>query len=127
MSVQENIKKARRAAYSVIGTGMYGWNGIHPRISVKLWCTFVIPVLVSGLETLQLSLDDMETLERFQRQFIRCIMHLPKGTANSAVHLLTGLLPVQAVVEKRALVLFINMISEKDSKGDVYQGPTLQI
>ena len=48
-TVAANIKKARRCAYSLMGAGMYGMNGIHPEVSIHLWNVYAIPRLTYGL------------------------------------------------------------------------------
>ena len=49
-AVQENIKKARRTIYSLMGAGLHGENGLDPDTSIHLLQTYVIPILVYGLE-----------------------------------------------------------------------------
>ena len=49
-AVQENIKKARRTIYSLMGAGLHGENGLDPDTSIHLIQTYVIPILVYGLE-----------------------------------------------------------------------------
>ena len=54
-TVAANIKKARRCAYSLMGAGIYGMNGIHPEVSIHLWNVYAIPWLTYGLEIYQLN------------------------------------------------------------------------
>ena len=49
-AVQENIKKARRTIHSLMGAGLHGENGLDPDTSIHLLQTYVVPVLVYGLE-----------------------------------------------------------------------------
>ena len=114
--VQDNIKKARRSAYSLMSAGMYGINGVHPRESIKLWQTFALPVLLYGLEGRRMCHTDIERLEKSQRQVLRCSMNLPTGTANAALHILTGVLPVEALLHKQTLTQFANFIRDEESK-----------
>ena len=48
--VHENIKKARRTIYSLMGTGLHGENGLDADTSIHLLQTYVIPFLVYGLD-----------------------------------------------------------------------------
>ena len=52
-TVDENINKARRAAYALMGTGFHGFNRLHPKVSVTLWDTYILHRLTYGLEVLQ--------------------------------------------------------------------------
>ena len=49
-AVQENIKKDRKTAHSLMGAGLHGENGLDPDTSIYLLQTYVIPILVYGLE-----------------------------------------------------------------------------
>ena len=99
-----------------MGAGMYGMNGLHPEISIKLWNTYAIPRLIYGLELFKLTKNDWNTLELCQRSILRNILHLPRTTPIVALHLLSGVLPVQAVVERSMLTLFRSLCSQKETK-----------
>jgi hypothetical protein len=51
-TVNENIKKATRALYSLMGVGLHGENGIDPETTISLLRTYVLPILYYGLEIL---------------------------------------------------------------------------
>jgi hypothetical protein len=55
-TVNENIKKATRALYSLrlMGVGLHGENGIDPETTISLLRTYVLPILYYGLEILLL-------------------------------------------------------------------------
>jgi hypothetical protein len=44
-TVNENIKKATRALYSLMGVGLHGENGIDPETTISLLRTYVLPIL----------------------------------------------------------------------------------
>jgi hypothetical protein len=46
----QNIAKARRAAYSLMSTGLHGQNGLGPITSPYLIMTFIQPILTYDLE-----------------------------------------------------------------------------
>jgi hypothetical protein len=50
LSVNENIKKARRTTYSLMGSGFHGRNGLDRETIISLIKTYVLPVLTYGLE-----------------------------------------------------------------------------
>ena len=51
-AVEYNIDKARRTVYSLMAAGFHGENGLDPDTSVHLLQTYVLPVMVYGLEVL---------------------------------------------------------------------------
>ncbi len=114
-TISSRIQSARRAAYSLMGAGMHGLNGINPRSSKKLWDIYVMPVLLHGLETLILNKTETQELESYYRKCLRQIQHLPDATATPGVYLLIGALPVEAHLHKKILTLLVNMMRRKDS------------
>ena len=52
LTVEENIKKARRTVYSVMGSGLHGRTGVDPETAIIIFRTYVLPVLTYGLEVL---------------------------------------------------------------------------
>jgi hypothetical protein len=49
-NVDENIKKARRSAYSLFGSGFHRYNGLDIDTMLHLFNIYVTPVLLYGLE-----------------------------------------------------------------------------
>ena len=47
-TVDENIRKARRATYSLMGTGLHGENSLDPETSISLLKTYILPILTYG-------------------------------------------------------------------------------
>ncbi|CAG2236961.1 unnamed protein product [Mytilus edulis] len=48
-TVNENIKKARRAMYSLMGTGLHGENGLDSKTSISLIRTYILPILTYAI------------------------------------------------------------------------------
>lgn len=115
-SVKVNMQKANRTLYALQVIGMHGLNGLHPVSCVKLWNTYVLPVLIYGLEVLPLSKSDIESLERLQRKALKRIQHLPNETGNPAVSILTGTMPVKAILDQRRLTLFLSILRQPKSR-----------
>ena len=114
--VDENIKKARKTMYSLMGPGLHGYNGLDPETSVQLYQVYVVPTLVYGLELILPEQRLVDSLERTNKKFLKHILSLPNTTADSAVYILTGTIPVEGVIHKRALSLFGNVCrQEKNS------------
>ena len=63
-AVEQNIQKARRTTYSLMGAGLHGENGLDPETSISLLNTYVFPVLLYGLEVIIPTGKAMDTLEK---------------------------------------------------------------
>jgi hypothetical protein len=105
-SIDTNISKARRAAYSLMSTGLHGHDGLGPATSVKLIQLYVTPCLLHGLDSAVLDKKSLSQLETFYRKLLRQVQSLPDNTAIEAVHWLSGTLPVTAQYHIRSLTLF---------------------
>ena len=113
-NVEENLKKARRAAYSLFGSGYRGHNGMNIVTVLHLYTTYITPVLLYGLELLLPTETLVNKLEIFQRKFVKQILQVADNTANPAIYLLTGLLPIQAQIHIRALSFLHNICSQSE-------------
>jgi hypothetical protein len=114
-TIQERITTARRTAYSLMGAGLHGLNGVNPDTSKMLWELYVTPALLHGLEALCITEKDYTQIENFYRENIKCYQHLPSSTANAASYLLVGATPVTGQLHKRILTFFVNMLRREDS------------
>ena len=86
-----------------MGAGLHGENGGNPRVSLSLWNTYVLPRFTYGLDNLTLSNSKIEKLNQFHKNFLKQVMHLHEGTADTAVYILSGQLPLVADLHKRVL------------------------
>ncbi|KAH3888566.1 hypothetical protein DPMN_012604 [Dreissena polymorpha] len=50
VNIEGNISKARRALYSLFGTGLHGHNGLDHKSMLDIYKCFVLPVLTYGIE-----------------------------------------------------------------------------
>ena len=66
-------------------------------------------------ETWQLTARDFDPMELFQQKSLRSLQNLPDNTANVATLGLLAILPIQIIVESRALNLFVALISDRES------------
>ena len=105
-AVDENIKKPRRTIYTLMAAGLHGENGLDPEASVQLTYTYVLPVLVYGLEVVFPNRTLMDKLKRVYKKFLKEVLSLPDTVADPAVYILTGTTPIEAVIHKRALTLY---------------------
>ena len=50
-TVQCRIKDSR-SVYRLFGAGLYGYNGVGPRVSLQMIKTYIIPTLTYGLKSI---------------------------------------------------------------------------
>ena len=103
-NVETNIQKAKRAAYSLMGSGLDGKNGQDPETALSFLQTYVLPILFYGLEVILPSGKPLSVLDVQYKRLLKQILSLPETTADPAV--LSGLLPAEAVIHKRVFTLF---------------------
>ncbi|XP_053406291.1 uncharacterized protein LOC128559140 [Mercenaria mercenaria] len=116
-NVEENVKKARRKAYSLFGSGYKGQTGLDVSTVVYLYKTYIVPVLLYGMEILLPPVNLVHKLETFQRKLVKEILRLPDNTANPAIQVITGL-PVEAQIHLRALTFLHTIASQEDSSAE---------
>ena len=113
-NVEENIKKAR-SVYGLFGGGYRGNNGLDPDTLINLFKTYITPVLLYGMELIIPKATPLIQLELFQKGMLKQILSLPTRTAEAAVNVLSGILPLEAQIHIRALVLFNNICNQADN------------
>ena len=92
-TVSHNIQKARRTFYILMGSGLHGENGLDPETSIHLLQTYVLHVLVYGLEVVLPKASLMNTLEKTNKKFIKHILSLPVTVAGPAVYIPSCTMP----------------------------------
>ena len=114
-NVETNIQKAKRAAYSIMGSGLHGENGQDPETALSLLQTYVLPILFYGLEVILPSGKALSVLDVQYKRLLKQILSLPDTTTDPAVYLLSGLLPAEPVIHKRVFTLFGNITRLADT------------
>ncbi len=104
--VKDKVGAARKTAYALMGVGLHGTNGLDPGTAVHMIKTYVLPKLLFGLDSVTLTRKDVDMLESYYRGLLKQIQGLPETTANEAVYLLVGALPLEAALHLRLLGVF---------------------
>ena len=86
-----------------MGAGLHGKNGLNPTACLHLLQVYVIPILTYGLEILLPSRTELQTLEIFYRKILKQILSTPTNTADPAVYILAGAIPIESRIHKLAL------------------------
>ena len=108
-AVQENVKKARRTLYSFMPSGCHGHNGLDQKSTIHLFQTYVLPTLIYGMEVVLPRGKHLDTLEKSYKKYMKLLLSIPVTTADPAVYIISGTVPVEATIHKRALILFGNI------------------
>ena len=115
INIEEKVTLSRKTAYALMGAGLHSGNDLTKQLCAYLWNTYVIPRLVYGLEVQQLTRTDIEVLEKFQRKCLRQIQGLPDKTPNCVTLSLIGVPPVETIVHKNMLNLFVSSARSQNS------------
>ena len=106
ITINENVKKSRRSFYSLMPADL---QSMDPETSLQLYQTYVMPVLNYGLEVVLPRQKSLDILERLHRKFMKHILSLPVNTADTAIYILSGTIPIEGCIHKRALSLYGNI------------------
>ena len=125
--VSDRIQLGRRTAYSLMGVGFHGTNGLNPKTSMHLYKVYVIPRFLYGLEVVDINAKHLEQLSKFHLTNIRSLQSLPQRTATPAVYLLAGILPIEALIHLRMLSLLGTILrSDNNTLTDVARRQVLK-
>jgi hypothetical protein len=92
-----------------MGAGLHGINGVNPVVSLHIYKTYVLPRILYGLEAIHINPANLARLEVAHRSLLRNIQGLPKRTAIAALYIASGMLPMEALIERRRLVMIPQM------------------
>ena len=70
LNIEENLKKARRVVYSLMSSDMHRHNGLDPETNLHLVKTYVLPVLLYGLELVLPCKTLINKLETYQKKML---------------------------------------------------------
>ena len=110
-AVQTRISNCRKTLNGLFGAGFYGKTGLPLKACLHLYKIYVLPRLLYGLEALILNKPNLAALEVFQRKVLRSLMGVPDRTAIAALYIITGILPIDAQLNKKHLMFLHSMIS----------------
>jgi hypothetical protein len=104
------LSTARRTLYSLTGAGLHGFNGLPPTTCLHLYNVYVMPRLIYGIESLNYSTQNVKSLETFHHTCLRNILSLPQRTAIPALHILTGILPIESFLLHQLFLLHQSLL-----------------
>jgi hypothetical protein len=99
------VKMARRTAYSLMGAGLHGRNGLDPLTALDIIRTYVIPRVLHGLDATILSHKKMDALNQYHKTLLKQLQGFPPNVTTQAVYLMIGSLPICAQMDIRYLAM----------------------
>ena len=69
---------------------MEATDSVSSATSLKIINTYVIPILLYGLEAVNLSAAQLDEIASFHKDLLRRIQRIPRYTASEAIYLLIG-------------------------------------
>jgi len=114
-NVEENIKKARRSAYALLGNGFHGENGLDPETSIHLYKIYIQPVLLYGMQLITPKGLALEQLEKFQKKILKQLLSVPPNTPDPAIYILSGILPIEAQIHIKVLNFYNNVCNQAET------------
>ena len=115
VDVVQRIQAGRSTIYSLLGAGLHIRKGFSPVVAYNLWTVYAMPKMLYGLEIMNLTKTDINTIELAQRKILKQIQGLPKNTANTAIYILLGAETAEIKLDKNILTFFMNAIRNHDS------------
>ena len=96
--------------YCLLSTGLHGENGLDVETSLHLLKIYVLPVLLYGLEIILPPNKYLNQLEMFHKKILKQILSVPQNTADPAVYILSGFLPIKEQLHIKVLNFLNNNI-----------------
>ena len=109
-TILARFKAHRNALAGVLHTGMARGHRGNPSSSIQVDKLYAIPVLMSGLATLVLTVAEIKMIDQHHRETLRRLLRLQDRTPRSVIYFLSGCLPGTALLHLRQLSIF-GMIS----------------
>jgi hypothetical protein len=87
-----------------MGAYLRGYNGVNPKVGIKLWNMYVSPRLLFGLESVVLKNKGYTSLNLYHTSVLENIQNVPGRTADEGAYILSGQLPIESVLHYQILI-----------------------
>jgi hypothetical protein len=115
VDIENRLGTARKTIYALLGPGLHARKGFSPVVALHIWKTFAVPRCLYGIEVQFTTNQDITKLELLQRKILKHLQGLPDRTSTVAVYSLIGAEPIETLVDKNYLSLFMNIIWSPES------------
>ena len=105
-AILSRLASHRKALASILHTGLAKGHRGNPMSSIRIHQLYAVPVLFSGIPSLVLSANEINTIDRYFCETLRKLLRLMNGTPRCVTYFLAGSLPGSAILHMRQLSLF---------------------
>ena len=107
LSIKDSADKLKGTFLSLVNSGIYYDNSLHPIRSRKIYNSVVLPKVMYGCESrCPLTANNLLTLERAHRFCVKYMQSLGRRTRTDIAPGLLGIFPLEIEIEIRKLILF---------------------
>ena len=115
-NVDLRISKARNCLFGLLGASFAFKCFLSPVLKLHIFRTYISPIMCSGLSSFALQNTQLEPLELFERKLLKSILKLSSTAPTTAIHFLTGELPVEGKIHKDVFSNFYSIWNNPDTK-----------
>jgi hypothetical protein len=106
----KSVTSARGAFYALTPYGARS-GCLHPKTSMRLYYSYVRPILLYGFDLITPTNSELVILERAQLTILRIILGVPTRTSTIAIHAILGTLSIKYLIYYRQLLLLHSILS----------------
>ena len=117
-NILSRLSSHRRAVFSLLPSGLAKGHRGNPAGSIRVERLYGIPVLLSGLAPMVLSIQDISTLSGHFKRHVERLLKLHRATPDPVVWFLAGCLPIEALLHLRQASIF-GMITRLNNGNNV--------
>lgn len=96
-----------------MGVGLHGENGLDPSTAMSIMNTYILPIMLYGLEIVTPSGKCLEYLSVQFKKLLKQLLSLPQTVANPAIYIISGMLPIEAQVDIKILSFYGNITRQE--------------
>ena len=105
--ILQRIASHKRSLNAVLSAGMARHHRGNPAASLSVERIYSLPVLLSGVATLNLLESEVDTLSHHYKETVQGLLKLHQATPDPVVYFLGGCLPLRAHLHMRQITLFL--------------------
>ena len=83
---------------------------MNPSVIIRMWNMYARPRMLFGLDCVLLSKKDYSKLSSYHKSYLKMIMNLSERTADAAVYIISGELPLESFIHSQILLKLCSII-----------------
>jgi hypothetical protein len=92
-----------------MSAGFHGNNGLDPSTCIHIMKTYVVPILLYGLEVITPDKENLEKLEKFHKRMVKRILSLPQNAPDIVPNIISGLIPIERQIHIKVLTFLYSI------------------